>query len=1074
MTAAAAIYYPSREVALVPMPQTAMETGFHPSRACTPFPQGLVPGNSVFWVRTLGKKLVSQHEIAASWPDGSVKWLHSHFLIEYLSYRPKQSVLCWGPSLPDGLPRSSLSVVDSSSQITIQTGAATVIVPRPFRGLSSYIVNGQQLIDGSRLGGPSLIDQDNQLWEAWRDTSGTVEVESVGAYRVVIKASGWYQRTPNSATPFCQYVTRITLFNGSPLVQFDHTVIFSADMWEHQLTAIGFKFFTPQAFNYAARSDGSLLRGSFKTTKAIWHAQLTDRDLYQLMQTNAANDDDVAPVAIDEQSEGWFMTQRNNTMLAMLTKDFWQKYPKEVKVGQDELTYYSWPKHGDLLPDDPDLLDLDQLYKFECFQRGKFLDGKLPDEYYTALQNQSEATEALPEYARDSNMSGVAMRSKFALYATPASGDFIGRIAEQQRLFQVDPVARIWPEAVGETDALGPCKGMGVLSTNHPYKPYMDVAIAGVVGANHSAGRFRDYGWANYGNIHHDELMSAAYAGVANGRPSLHRVWNNNHYQHGSTCWRLWGLTDDVRLLQQARLVADHYASILQVVYDNPNEFRPGGDTPPRTRWHDPGAFYHCKAFVQWGGRAYNSDNNDADSGPWGHWIDPTCLLLAWLMDGDPWAKDAYDRWRANFYLPDATYRKREFNTTLKHLLEWHEYEPDNAAVLSDIQTIMTDLPSAPLVNEAPGPIWEPTWLSHYHEVFPEDDDFIDYLLTSAAALGVLGENIWTYALSATAYDLTSDASYLHRLAGTLSRALRAVFVDPDANKLWDGFGWSPGPARDFHYSLQLPRLLRAMENAGLTELNPIAETGQFWNGGAIYNNATDVTNRGTLIYAYRAAGGDPDPSLDFQLDSIFHSTPDAMSVKVLSPADAVLLDVARLNITNGSTNPYVRASSWLTQREQHAVAAAGTGLYKIKLGSGYVGIFGPLVNLPTAQVLRRENLSTTGSPQYFVARVSSGYMKPRVSTPIDLTFKAFDYRRPSYLKVTASDDQIVYDGWLRSGTSVTLTMNSPGGKPTPWFVEVSAEFSGYTELRITAQVDEPLLFGHNLSHLNTIHGLLG
>src|SRR5690606_28453515 len=103
-----------------------------------------------------------------------------------------------------------------------------------------------------------------------------------------------------------------------------------------------------------------------------------------------------------------------------------------------------------------------------------------------------------------------------------------------------------------------------VAIANGPFAEMEKVVVNGVVGCANSIPRNRDYGWAIYGNIHHDELMGYAFDGNVIGRPSLHRVWNNNHYQHVSTAWYLWGLDGDPRLLQWARLCSDNYASIGQ------------------------------------------------------------------------------------------------------------------------------------------------------------------------------------------------------------------------------------------------------------------------------------------------------------------------------------------------------------------------------------------------------------------------------------------------------------------------------------------------------------------------------
>src|SRR4051812_23438399 len=76
----------------------------------------------------------------------------------------------------------------------------------------------------------------------------------------------------------------------------------------------------------------------------------------------------------------------------------------------------------------------------------------------------------------------------------------------------------------------------------------------GFLGHSRSIERYDDYGWAIYGNTHHEELMNPTAAGIPGGRPSLHRIWNNNHYQQVSIAWRMCALDEDPRILQLARV----------------------------------------------------------------------------------------------------------------------------------------------------------------------------------------------------------------------------------------------------------------------------------------------------------------------------------------------------------------------------------------------------------------------------------------------------------------------------------------------------------------------------------------
>jgi len=314
-----------------------------------------------------------------------------------------------------------------------------------------------------------------------------------------------------------------------------------------------------------------------------------------------------------KQSPGWFGAKLADKQVVLLTKDFWHKCPKETKISPSGINYYAWPRHGELGEADDRATRPELVYKFQCFHVGKLLDSRLPSEYFTALQSQTDTTECKAEYARAANMSGVAIHNEFALAFLPSTAQIEGRAADDyfarlQQLYEIGPIARVSPTAIAESGVLGP-----VAALDRGFPAAQATVRDGMLGYAHSIDRYGDYGWAIYGNTHHDEFMNPAAAGVPGGRPSLHRVWSNNHYQHVSTSWRLNALSGDEKLLHWARTCTDYYASIGQVRYDAQKGRLDGKGARHEgsvVKFHVPGAFWHCKAFVPWGGRDYGMDAN--------------------------------------------------------------------------------------------------------------------------------------------------------------------------------------------------------------------------------------------------------------------------------------------------------------------------------------------------------------------------------------------------------------------------------------------------------------------------------
>ncbi len=984
-----------------------------PSHAVVAMPRGAVkPGEHLYLLEN-GEPVVSQVEVAARWPDKSPKWIHAYASFRYVGGKPAQYLLVHDPKPPLQPPASLLNVSDTPQGIAIDTGAIKLAIPRPFVGISRAEFQGQVLLDGQ--GGPSFVDDRGIAWHARYDDKAEIVVEQQGPAQVTIKASGWYQTEERRVEPFCRFTTRITAFAGSAIVKFDHATIFAADMREHGISELAFKFSIPavQSFTSAATDEAGAVRplgGKLgETGGEHWLAQLSSHQLVSLAEGASAPSDSAGKL---RQSAGWFQRQSSAHRVVLLTKDFWQKYPKEVKVGRDELTYYAWPRHGELALPDASATRPEGVYKFQCFLTGRLLDGRLPNDYFSALESQTDTTECKPQYARAANLEGVAIHNEFALAFVP-SGDVTAGdayVAGLQKLYTDSPIARVSQARFASSGVLGP-----VAPSGRAFPGVERTVRDGMLGYARSIERYGDYGWSIYGNTHHEELMNPQAAGVPGGRPSLHRVWNNNHYQHVSTSWRLFALHGDFKLLTWARTATDNYCSIGQVRYDalrgrtdGKGQHHPG----PATKYHNPGAFYHCKAFVPWGGRDYGMDANDVDAALTGHWPDPSGLLFAWLFDADRWAKDGYELWLKNVKLPTGSAR-REINTTLVHALTAYEYQP-TPQILAAIKGMIEGLTSIPILKQQPGPIWEPTWLSRYHEMFPEDKRFVKYLIDSADAVGVEVESIWSLALSATAYRITKNEKYLRRHAGTLARIERQVFYDPQADKRWDQYGFGPGPAHDGHFMLQWHRFAAALAEAKIESLPPPAESGQYFCGVTRWDNPDDIKARGGRILILRDGSAD---KLTLDATTLSGGAVTATSFELLAPQDRSLLSIARLPMSAAApqTTVATRPSTWQVFREEYPTPAGPAGLYTAHIGSGAIGLFQPISTQPECQVLRSSKPTDWPEPSWQLTKFTHGFLVPLAHGKIELTFTAMGERDGSQVSIAAAGNKPILARYLRA-----------------------------------------------------------
>jgi hypothetical protein len=1046
-------------VALFVEPQPHLADVSWPTHAFVTLPKGWVkPTDAMFLVEN-GRPIAAQIEVVGRWPDNSPKWVHAHASLRYAGGQPAKYEFEKSASAPADIPQSPLKVTDVPGGITVDTGLITLRVGRPFAGVTIADGQGRPVVSGP--GGPGLVDARGIAWHAQHDDRAEITVEQQGPAQVTVKASGWYQTAEKRVGPFCRFVTRITACAGSGIVRFDHATIFADDMHRHAIAQLPFTFAIPNVRGYTSGK----LRGRFgEKLQATYFAQLSASRLLTIDEQGPNEPRTPQVTGTHDRSPGWFAADLDAGRVVLLTKDFWQKCPKEVKIGRDELVYYAWPKHGALGKPDENSLRPEGIYKFQCFHTGKLLDSRLPSEYVAALEAQTDTRECKADYARAANLEGVAMHNEFALAVLPPSGNAPSDdryVAALARLYVQNPIARVSPTAVALSGALGP-----VAASGQEYPAQERVIRDAMLGYAASIQRYGDYGWAIYGNTHHDELMNPAAAGVPGGRPSLHRVWNNNHYQHVSTSWRLYALHGDPRLLEWARTCTDNYASIGQVRYDSMRGYTDGKGVHhpgPGVKFHIPGAFYHCKGLVPWGIRDYGMDRDDSDAGLTGHWSDPSALLFAWLFDANRWAKEGYELWLANVKFP-AGGANREVNAALVHAITAYEYQPSDK-LLAAIKTMAANLTSVPLVAQVPGPIWEPTWLSRYHELFPDDEAFKKYLVASADALGVRNQGIWTLALSATAYRITGDEKYLRRHAGTLARAARSVFYDPKPDKRWDCYGFGPCVGRDDQFMAQWHRFLAALKDAKIASLPAPDEPGQYLH-----------CPRGTKILVLNDAPGSW--PLDLEGSTISGGSIHATSLEVLSPRGARLLKIDRLAMSQGrpTIKPAPRPSTWHAARESYSINDAGPGLYSVLFNSYQFGAFQPLTGLPECEVLSASRKNPR-DPWYTVVQISRGYLVPLVQSRIVLKFTAMGPRDGSYLAIHDRQNKPVVAQWIRAGDSLQVTLGGQGrgaGPAGPWLFDTFSDHTGFIKMEVTADVDEPLFYGANLKHIELIRQRLG
>jgi hypothetical protein len=106
----------------------------------------------------------------------------------------------------------------------------------------------------------------------------------------------------------------------------------------------------------------------------------------------------------------------------------------------------------------------------------------------------------------------------------------------------------------------------------------------------------------------------------------LHRVWQGQHYGAGRNAWLLYARSGDPRYYRVAKARTFHGLDMDTVGY---------AQATPQFKYHWPGAVYHCKGLVHWGG----------DASVIGHPTSIDHAVWTWYMTGERRPMDLVSLW---------------------------------------------------------------------------------------------------------------------------------------------------------------------------------------------------------------------------------------------------------------------------------------------------------------------------------------------------------------------------------------------------------------------------------------------
>ena len=430
----------------------------YPITAGVPVPRGvLLSTDHVRLVGPSGEEMPLQVGRAATWPDGSIKWMHLDFQVNLAAGEEVVYTVCFGEGVERAQVASPLRVRDWGKRIDVVTGPLRFSVDKTRFGVSDVRLD----LDGDGEFAPSgqMALEPGELFVELEDVTGRltgrylaglddrcrVTVEQAGPMRAEIRAEGWHRAEDGrSAIPFA---VRIVAYANCPFFAVYHTFTISENPAEVFVKALGIE--VPVALNgdrhYAVSGD-EVHRGTLAEDGVCTLYQ--DAPEHYTVTSGSVT-------AEGAQSGGWLDLNDGEKGLAVFIRDMDKLYPKALRADGAGVTVYLWPEEAGRLD-----LRLELTHpspEFEAFKQA------YPRQFRMSEHGGISPEEAKQVFTDDSGRTAMGVAKTHELVVYLHKGDHRESGCEQMgQAFNRPLLGFVSPEWYIQTDALG---------KYHPYDP---------------------------------------------------------------------------------------------------------------------------------------------------------------------------------------------------------------------------------------------------------------------------------------------------------------------------------------------------------------------------------------------------------------------------------------------------------------------------------------------------------------------------------------------------------------------------------------------------------------------------
>lgn len=370
-----------------------------PATVGIPFQRGLhTDASTLQLVEQGGTQVGAQFKVTSRWDDGSIRWLLVDFIADMSAANGIGSyeVDLGGSGSATG---TNLNVTDGATAITVATGLLEFTVSKTaFRLFESIRIDrdndGQvddECLDTGAMRGIVINDGTDQ-YTMDRVTPTSITVEEQGPIRVTIRAEGVHQNA--LGTDILNWVARITAWNDQPHIKVQYSFrnmdgdgvsTASHNDAAQQLRAVAEadSVYFDLPFDFQTTDPSARLGGSGGLSHAT--GVMNSAEYAELLQNytgthDAADPENLQPAAYNsgtgegssdqltntwadqahnlitydvsgkisangDGSAGWAQMAGSGLQVTAVVRDFWQQYPKSLRVQGDGLLRMGiWPE----------------------------------------------------------------------------------------------------------------------------------------------------------------------------------------------------------------------------------------------------------------------------------------------------------------------------------------------------------------------------------------------------------------------------------------------------------------------------------------------------------------------------------------------------------------------------------------------------------------------------------------------------------------------------------------------------------------------------------------------------------